>query len=119
MVNKQEPVHMDVYNEHGVKTMDVHGLYDFDELSVEMVRALAHKQIPVIRRALPAEVEDASSDELEPMEGFAQLEHFAPAEDANVTLKWHFDGVEFSAEGPAEYVMRASAELLEHLEALT
>lgn len=115
MVKKQEQVRVDVYNSQGVKTMDARGLYDFDELSVEMIKALAHQQIPVVRRAgtnEPVEDNDESVQTEEIEETEMELDPF-------VTIKWRFDGVEFSAEGPAEYVLRASAELLEYLEALT
>lgn len=117
MVAKKEQVHMDVYDERGIKTMDVHGLFDFEELSTEMVKALAHKQIPVIRRSSADETmeEDYAPNE----EGCVAQEEYTLEAEAVTTLKWRFDGIEFSAEGPAEYVIRASAELLEYLEALT
>lgn len=118
MITKRERVHMDVYNENGIKVMDAQGLYDFDELSVEMVRALAHRQIPVIRMATPEEMGDAETGTEDLAQGIMKLESFE-LEEGNLTVKWKFDGVEFSAEGPAEYVMRASAELLEYLEAVT
>lgn len=115
MITKKEQVRIDMYDESGIKTMDARGLYDFDELSTEMVKALAHKKIPVIRRAgvverVEEDPETGCNDDL----GDVILEA-----ESVLTLKWRFDGVEFMAEGPAEYVMRASAELLEYLEALT
>lgn len=117
MVTKKEQVHIDVYDERGIKTMDAHGLYDFEELSTEMVKALAHKQIPVIRRS---SVDETVEDDYVPNgEGCVGQEEYTLEAEAALTLKWRFDGVEFSAEGPAEYVLRASAELLEYLEALT
>lgn len=106
MITKKEQVHIDIYDERGIKTMDAHGLYDFDELSTELVKALAHKKIPVIRRAKAGETVDEGPDAV------------CFAEEV-LSMKWRFDGVEFAAEGPAEYVLRASAELLEYLEALT
>lgn len=118
MITKRERLHMDVYNEDGIKEMDAHGLYDFDELTVEMVRALAHKQIPVIRLATPEEMVDTETTPDDLVQGCMELQTFAP-EEGKLAVKWSFDGVEFTAEGPAEYVMRASAELLEYLEALT
>ena len=112
MISKQEHIHMDVYNERGIKVMDAHGLYDFDDLTAEMLRALANKQIPIVRLASRAERET-------PLPETEALEAITAEDEGPVCLKWRFDGVEFAAEGPAEYVLRASAELLEHLEGLT
>ena len=113
MVSKKELVHMDVYNDQGVKTMEAVGTYSYDDLYTDVARVLTKGHIPVIRRAMPEEV-DAEDDDLEELED----EEFTPGTGSDIYVHWSYNGVEFEAEGPAEYVLRARKEMLEMLEAL-
>ena len=113
MVSKKELVHMDVYNDQGVKTMEAVGTYSYDDLYTDVARVLTKGHIPVIRRAMPEEG-DAEDDDLEALED----EEFTPGTGSDIYVHWSYNGVEFEAEGPAEYVLRARKEMLEMLEAL-
>lgn len=113
MVSKKELVHMDVYNDQGVKTMEAVGTYSYDDLYTDVARVLTKGHIPVIRRAMPEEV-DAEDDDLEELED----EEFTPGTGSALYVHWSYNGVEFEAEGPAEYVVRASKEMLEMLEVM-
>lgn len=113
MVSKKELVHMDVYNDQGVKTMEAVGTYSYDDLYTDVARVLTKGHIPVIRRAMPEEV-DAEDDDLEELED----KEFTPGTGSDIYVHWSYNGVEFEAEGPAEYVLRAGKEMLEMLEAL-
>ena len=106
MITKREPLHMDAYSSDGLKAMDVHGPFSFTELKDEMIRALAHDLIPIVRRI--GRVENTNETE-----SITEM----TAESA-LYVHWSCNGVEFEAEGPAEYVLRASKEMLEMLEAL-
>lgn len=113
MVSKKELVHMDVYNDQGVKTMEAVGTYSYDDLYTDVARVLTKGRIPVIRRAMPEEV-DAEDDDLEELGD----EEFAPGTGSDIYVHWSYNGVEFEAEGPAEYVLRASREMAAVLEVM-
>ena len=106
MITKREPLHMDAYSSDGLKAMDVHGPFSFTELKDEMIRALAHDMIPIVRRI--GRVENTNETE-----SITEM-----TVESDIYVHWSYNGVEFEAEGPAEYVLRASKEMLEMLEAL-
>ena len=106
MITKREPLHMDAYSSDGIKAMDVHGPFSFTELKDEMIRTLAHDLIPIVRRI--GRVENTNETE-----SITEM----TAESA-LYVHWSYNGVEFEAEGPAEYVMRASREMTAVLEVM-
>lgn len=103
MITKREPLHMDAFNEAGILSFDVHGPFSFQELKDEMIRALAHDLIPVVRR-----IKQAAEAEEE--------ETNVVMDPAVISVSWTYKGVEFEARGTAEYVLRASREMLEALQ---
>lgn len=104
MITKREPLHMDAYSSDGIKAMDVHGPFSFTELKDEMIRALAHDTIPVVRRVGRVEEDDEQVN--------------APGTGSDIYIHWSYNGLEFEAEGPAEYVLRASREMMAVLEVM-
>lgn len=104
MVTKREPLSMNAYDEEGVLTFNVHGPFSFEELKDEMIRALAHDTIPVVRRVGRVEEVDEQVN--------------TPGTGSDIYVHWSYNGVEFEAEGPAEYVMRASREMMAVLEVM-
>lgn len=104
MVTKREPLIVDGYDEEGDKTFDVYGPFSFTELKDEMLRALAHDLIPVVRRAGKEEEDEEKAN--------------APGTGSDIYVHWSYNGVEFETEGPAEYVLRASREMMAVLEVM-
>ena len=106
MITKREPLHMDAYSSDGIKAMDVHGPFSFTELKDEMIRALAHDLIPIVRRI--GRVENTNETE-----SIAEM-----TAESDIYVHWSYNGVEFEAEGQEEYVMRASREMMAVLEVM-
>ena len=99
-------VTIEIYDADGEYCESISGRLGYEEIRERMIDALKNDGIPVIRQRGKHETEELGDEE------------FTPGTGADIYVHWSCNGVEFEAEGPAEYVLRASKEMLEMLEAL-
>lgn len=110
-MKKGTRVTIEIYDADGEYCESIRGRLGYEEIRERMIDALKNDGIPVIRQHGKHETEDDKPEELGD-------EEFTPGTGSEIYVHWSCNGVEFEAEGPAEYVLRESNEMAAVLEAM-